>query len=164
MERNTLLLSRIRILLGIFIIGLFLSGVTAIPLETELRLLTQFIGGGSGTAQWFLRVQEALIDTNAHYPFMAYGTDWLAFGHFMLAIAFLGPLRNPVKNIWVIQFGMIACVLVIPFALIMGGIRGIPFGWRIIDSMFGIIGIIPLWLSLKYTQRLSLISQGEQEG
>ena len=61
-------------------------------------------------------------------PFLGYGTDWLAFGHFVIAIVFIGPLRDPVKTVWVVEFGMIACVLVVPFALVMGGVRGIPLG------------------------------------
>ena len=39
---------------------------------------------------------------------------------------------------------MIACVLVIPLALICGAVRGIPFWWRMIDCSFGILGVIPL--------------------
>lgn len=41
----------------------------------------------------------------------------------MIAIAFIGPLRDPVRNIWIIQWGMIACVLVIPLALLAGAAR-----------------------------------------
>jgi hypothetical protein len=41
---------------------------------------------------------------------------------------------------------MIACVLVIPLALIFGPIRGIPFFHRLIDCSFGVVGIIPLWI------------------
>jgi hypothetical protein len=136
---------RIRLLLWVFIIGLVVSGATAMPLESELRILTSFINGNSGTALWLARVRQGLIATNAQYPFIAYGTDWLAFGHFMIALAFIGPLRDPMKNIWIIEFGMLACVLVIPFAMIMGGVRGIPFGWRLIDCCFGIFGLLPLW-------------------
>ena len=57
---------------------------------------------------------------NAQYPFLLYGYDWLAFAHFVLAILFIGPYRDPVKNIWIIEFGLIACILVIPFALVAG--------------------------------------------
>ncbi len=155
MDRRLLITRRIRILLWIFIVGLVLSGATAIPLETELKLLTQWTGGEGGLAQWFLRIRDALVETNAKYPFIAYGTDWLAFAHFVIAIVFIGPLRDPVKNIWVVEFGMIACVLVVPFALVMGGIRGIPFGWRLIDCSFGIFGIIPLWVCRKYIRELA---------
>jgi hypothetical protein len=145
---------RIRVLLWVFIAGLVLSGVTAMALETELKLLAQWVGGESGLARWFLRIRNALVETNAKYPFLAYGTDWLAFAHFVIAILFIGPLRNPVKNVWVIEFGMIACVLVIPFALTMGSLRGIPLGWRWIDCSFGIFGMIPLWFCRKYIREL----------
>jgi hypothetical protein len=78
------------------------------------------------------------------YPFLAYGTDWLAFAHLMIAIAFIGPLKDPIKNIWVVEFGMIACASVIPLALICGFIRGIPFAWQLLDCSFGVFGFIPL--------------------
>ena len=149
------MLKRIRILLAVFIAGLVVSGATAIPLETELNVLAQVCGvdGNSehgGFVGWVLKVRDGLVATNARYPFIAYGTDWLAFAHFVIAIVFIGPLRDPVKNVWVVEFGMIACALIVPFALVMGSIRGIPFGWRLIDSSFGILGIIPLW----YCRRL----------
>ena len=88
---------RVRWLLCLFIAELVISGATAIPLETEMRLLTRMIGAEGG---WFARVRDAIVETNAKYPFVAYGTDWLAFGHFVIAIAFIGPWRDPVKNIW----------------------------------------------------------------
>jgi hypothetical protein len=153
------LVFRIRVLLWVFIVGLVISGVTVIPLETELGLLTQWSGSASGTAKWFLKIRDALVETNAKYPFIAYGTDWLAFAHFVIAIAFVGPLRDPVKNIWVIEFGIIACVMVVPFALVMGGIREIPFGWRLIDCSFGVFGIIPLWLCRRQIQALAKLQK-----
>jgi hypothetical protein len=154
---RTVPVCRIRILLLIFILGLAVSGATAIPLETELRFLTQWAGGDSGTSHWFLKVRDALVETNAKYPFMAYGTDWLAFAHFVIAIAFIGPLRDPMKNVWVVEFGMIACALVVPFALVMGGIRGIPWGWRLIDCSFGIFGIVPLWFCRRQIKCLAKV-------
>lgn len=147
--------TRIQLLLLLFIVGLLLSGVTAMPLETELRLLASWIDGDGGVAQWLARVRDALIDTNAKYPFLAYGTDWLAFAHLVLAILFIGPLRDPVRNVWVVEFGMIACVLIVPFALVAGSVRGIPLGWRLIDSSFGIIGFIPLWFCRKWILQLA---------
>ena len=62
----------------------------------------------------------------------------------MLAIVFIGPYKDPVKNKWVIEFGAIACLLVIPFAFIAGYFHGIPFWWRLIDCSFGILGLVPL--------------------
>jgi len=154
------IIQRIRVCLGIMIAGLVVSGATAIPLEAELHLLAQitnFLGlaADSGLSLWLANIQTALRETNAHFPFMAYGTDWLAFAHFVIAIVFIGPWRDPVKNVWVIQFGMIACVLIVPFALGMGAVRGIPLGWRLIDCSFGVGGIIPLWLCYRAVKKLA---------
>jgi hypothetical protein len=62
----------------------------------------------------------------------------------VIAVAFIGPFIDPVRNKWVITFGLIACAGVMPLALIAGPMRGIPFGWRLIDCGFGIAGCIPL--------------------
>jgi hypothetical protein len=141
----------IRLVLGFFVVALVLSGLTAFPLQWELRLLTSWFGNGTaigttlpGLAQWLSHVRAALETTDRAYPFLAYGTDWLAFAHLVIAVAFLGPLRDPVRNIWVVEFGMIACLMVIPLALICGPIRGIPFYWQLIDCSFGVFGLIPL--------------------
>ncbi|HKR26872.1 MAG TPA: hypothetical protein VJS11_05435 [Acidobacteriaceae bacterium] len=93
---------------------------------------------------WVARVHEAVADTNARYPFLAYGTDWLAFGHLVIAVAFLGAWRDPIRNRWLITFGLIACAGVIPLAMMAGAVRGIPLGWRLIDCSFGVFGSIPL--------------------
>ncbi len=109
-------------------------------------------------AVWFNKVYEGVTETNSKYPFMAYGTDWLAFAHVVIALVFIGPLRDPVKNIWVIEFAMIACVMIFPLAFICGPIRGIPLAWTLIDCSFGIIGIIPLyvcWRKIKQIERLN---------
>lgn len=58
----------------------------------------------------------------------------------------MGPLRDSVRNVWVVTFGMIACVLVVPYALVFGAVRGIPFWWRLIDCSFGVVGILPWWV------------------
>lgn len=138
---------RIRIWLIIFITCLVLSGITAFPLETELSLLREWtIHSKLFVRMWVNKVYEAVHETNCNYPFMAYGTDWLAFAHIVIAVAFIGPLRDPVKNIWVIEFGIIVCFMVFPLAFICGNIRGIPFYWQLIDCSFGLIGFIPLYL------------------
>ena len=145
-------LRRIRFWLAIFIVGLILSGVTAFPLQTELGWLIslfhssalQAIAQSTGLLQWIERVNDALRNTNTLYPFLAYGTDWLAFAHIVIAVAFIGPYIDPVRNKWVITFGLIACAGVLPLALIAGHFRGIPLPWRLIDCSFGIIGAVPL--------------------
>ncbi|MBM3846325.1 MAG: hypothetical protein FJ405_08570 [Verrucomicrobia bacterium] len=154
-------ISSIRWLLSVFILGLVISGLTAIPLETEMRWLAEMLSHFSpssldGLNVWIIRIRDALIVTNREYPFIAYGTDWLAFAHLVIAVAFIGPLRDPVKNVWVIEFGIIACLLVIPFALLMGSVREIPLMWRLVDCSFGVIGVIPLWICHRLVKRMSL--------
>jgi hypothetical protein len=148
-------LRRVRMLVRFFIFGLFMSGVTAIPLVYETGLLTQWIpmpvpadtSTLAGLARWIYLVRDGLADSRSKYPFLAYGTDWLAFGHFMIAVAFVGVWREPVRNAWLLSFGMIACVAVVPYALVFGQIRGIPLGWRFIDCAFGVVGFPLLWLA-----------------
>lgn len=77
----------------------------------------------------------------------------------MIAIAFIGPIRDPIKNIWVVQFGLIASILVIPFALIFGEVRGIPFAWRLIDCSFGLAGILATRLAYNWIRKLERLSR-----
>ena len=137
----------IRAVLAVFIAGLVLSGLTAFPLLHELDLLTALLGPsrGDGFVWWIHHVRTALAETYRVWPFLGYGTDWLAFGHLVIALFFIGPLRDPVRNVWIIDAGLIACAGVIPLALICGEIRGIPFYWRLIDCSFGVLGALPLW-------------------
>jgi hypothetical protein len=161
--RPEILRRRIRILTGLFIAGLVVSGATAIPLEWELDACARMFAlsdtaecrAAGGWAGWILRVRDGLHSTNINYPFIAYGYDWLAFGHLVIAIAFAGALRDPVRNLWLFQFGMIACVLVVPYALLCGGLRGIPVAWRLLDCSFGVVGFLPLWLCQRWTRALA---------
>ena len=157
------LLLRLRLVLGLFMLGLVLSGLTAFPLERETGWLASFLNAHpilpNPIIIWITRVHDALQDTGLRYPFLAYGTDWLAFAHLVLAIVFLGPLRDPIRNKWVLQFGVIACASVIPLALIAGPLRGIPLPWRLIDCSFGVFGAIPLLLCLRLVERLQRIEQ-----
>ena len=146
----------IRWLLGFFIVVLFLSGLTAIPVEPELSFLLRFFPSDSGMHHWLSKVLAAYGEVNAAHPFLLYGYDWLAFAHFVLAILFVGPYKDPVKNIWVIQFGLIACALILPLAFMAGTLRGIPLGWQLIDCSFGVFGAIPLWICYRKSKQLSL--------
>lgn len=144
--------------LTVFMLGLILSGVTAFPLDSEIQLLDavlhigalRAIANSTGLLWWIDRVCNGVTQTNARYPFLAYGTDWLAFAHLVIAVAFIGPWLDPVRNKWVISFGLVACAGVIPLALIAGSIRGIPLGWRLIDCSFGAVGSIPLLLCRRH--------------
>ena len=127
-----------------FMIALFLSGLTAIPLGSELSFLSRCFSPQTMIGAWIDKVYIGIVSMNKQYPFLAYGYDWLAFAHFVLAILFIGPLKDPVRNKWVIDFGIIACLLIVPFAFIAGHYRCIPMAWRVIDCSFGMLGLIPL--------------------
>ena len=160
---------RIRTLLLVFIVGLVLSGLTAFPLDRELRLLSAWLGIDPtvepsvyvGPRGWIARVGAGLHDTYAKYPFVAYGTDWLAFAHLVIAVAFIGPIRDPIRNTWVVTFGLIACLAVPPLALIAGEIRQIPIWWRVIDCSFGVLGAFPLWLVRRDIAALEALEGGQ---
>ncbi len=152
---------KIKFLISLFIIGLVISGLTAFPIETQLQIAVQNLTVFPDFVQpWLQTVYQAVKTTNSNYPYLSYGTDWLAFAHLVIAVAFWGPLKDPIKNIWVIEFGMIACAMVIPLALIAGPIRQIPFYWRMIDCSFGIFGIIPLYYCHRLIKRLQLQVMG----
>jgi hypothetical protein len=154
------LLKKIRRLILFFIITLALSGITAFPVEGELSWLLRFKSNMPGGMQtWLTKVYDGIKETNSAYPFLLYGYDWLAFAHLVIAIVFIGPYRRPVKNIWVIEWGMIACLCVLPLAFIAGPIRGIPLYWQLIDCSFGIFGIIPLYLFRRWICKLEKIEQ-----
>ncbi len=162
-------LLRIRAIIIFFATALFIGGATAIPLRIELNILNSLIGIGSPMDQfvpslshWISIVFKAINDLYDNYPFLIYGYDWLAFGHFVIAISFIGAIKDPNRNRWVGEFGIIACILLVPYALIMGQLRGIPIGWRVIDSLFGIVGIIPLVLARKMIVAVELSSLTEE--
>jgi hypothetical protein len=170
-DQRSILLRKVRAWLGIVVAGLIVSGLTAFPLLYELEILARLLGlpreadpaSLTGLAHWLALVREGLRHAHAHYPFLAYGTDWLAYAHLIIAILFIGPMRDPVRNIWVIHFGMIACALVIPLALICGPIRGIPFYWQLIDCSFGVIGALPLWFALKHTKQIAALDNSTEQ-
>ncbi|MGA2499528.1 MAG: hypothetical protein ABSH20_17440 [Tepidisphaeraceae bacterium] len=167
---NAAILRRFRRVLGLFMLGLILSGVTAFPLQHELDRLVAMCGLAMATPadthtgfdHWILTVREGLRDSYARYPWIAYGTDWLAFAHLIVAVFFIGPLVNPVRNVWVLWAGLTACVTVIPLAMVCGAIREIPFGWRLIDCSFGVCGAIPLIYCLRLVRSLETMPASGQ--
>jgi hypothetical protein len=153
----------IRNWLKFFIAALFISGLTAIPVEQELTYIVNHFPFDGTIKGWIEEVLVGVRHTGNDYPFLFYGYDWLAFAHFILAILFIGPFKDPVKNKWVIQFGVIACILIIPFAMIAGTLRGIPFWWRLIDCSFGIIGLAPLIICLRNVKKLETEEKTDPE-
>lgn len=151
------LLRRIRAWTLFFICALVFSGLSAIPLQPELDLLVRCFAQDqppSALSSWLLQVQAGVHDVNARWPFMGLGTDWLAFGHVVIGLGFIGLVRDPIRNEWLVTWGIMACLLVIPWAWIFGGLRGIPWGWRLIDCSFGVGGLVPMLLIRSYIAEL----------
>ena len=155
-------LKQVRFWLLIFLAGLIISGLTAIPIQWEIDQIKNVIDNipwlrdiAPGLVDWLIFVHTGLTATYQAYSFIVVGTDWLAFAHIVIAIAFIGPLRDPIRNVWVIEFGMITCLLVIPAALIFGSLRGLPYLWQLLDCSFGVIGIIPLFLAYRLVRSLA---------
>jgi hypothetical protein len=157
---SSIMLFRYRLALGMFILGLVLSGISALPLQWELAILDRWSGSGQ-TASNFVPVRigdfigfvhSGIEKTYAQFPFFGYGTDWLGFGHFVIAAFFILPFIDPIKYRAILQIGLAACGGVIVLALVAGPIRGIPWFWRLIDCSFGVIGAIPLLYCLRLTK------------
>jgi hypothetical protein len=154
--------SRIRAWTVFFICGLFISGATALPIRAEVALGATLLGedfsaGGTMPTQvaaWLRVVQHAVDTTASQAPLLFYGTDWLAFGHFAIGLAFFGAVCDPVRNRWLYQFGMMACAAVPIWALVFGHLRGIPVWWRMIDAAFGVVGFVPMWLCNRWVSKL----------
>ena len=139
-----------------FMVALVLSGATAFPVETELHwLLSHPSLVPSFASNWLQNVYDALKETNAKYPMLAYGYDWLAFAHLVIAMMFIGPLKDPVKNAWVIDWAILACIAIFPLAFIAGPVRNIPFFHILIDCSFGLIGLIPLLICKRWIKQLA---------
>ncbi|GAB1327262.1 hypothetical protein [Streptomyces sennicomposti] len=164
MSDRAALLKGIRAWLVLFVVCLVVSGATAFPLVHELHWSESLLKSLSvperlpALTDWIERVRRGLDTADADYPFLLYGTDWLAFAHLVIAVAFYGPYRDPVRNIWVVEFGMIACMGVVPLALICGPVRGIPFWWSVIDMSFGVFGIVPLYVVRRKIKRLEALT------
>jgi hypothetical protein len=128
------LLRSIRLWLAFFVVALVASGLTAFPLVTETRWLVAILRAAGSRVPaallvWVERVHLALVDASQRYP---------------IGLAFWAAWKDPVRNVWIIEWAMLCCVGVIPLALVCGAIRGIPFGWRLIDISFGVFGLVPL--------------------
>ncbi len=151
----------------IFITGLVLAGITTFPIRQEMEWLMSMFGEGGewveifpSLSNWIRHIAPGVFETSEKYPYLFYGFDWLGFAHIVIAVAFIGPLRDPVRNIWVIEFGMIACLMVIPAVLLFAVFRGIPWYWQIIDCSFGVFGLIPLWWVRRWILQLEALQRG----
>ena len=137
MKRWTSVLRRVRRRTAIFIVGLVLQrrDRAADPDPARARRARPGRGPARGRARarrrwptWLQTLRDGIRATAAGAPFMFYGTDWLAFGHFAIAVAFVGALRDPLRNRWLFQYGMWICAAVPVWALVCGPVRGFRSG------------------------------------
>ncbi len=146
--------TKIRKALLRFIVLLALSGVTAFPLRMETQYLMSIRHLFPDTlSNWITKVYESVAATP---DVVLYGTDWLAFGHLVIALFFIPVYIDPVKYKINLIMGMIACVGVFPIAFICGTIRGIPFFHQLIDCSFGVFGFLFLYYILKKINTLTI--------
>ena len=149
--------------MGIVAFGLLVSGVTVWPAVPELKMAVRLVWGDSeptGALHVFvLRVIEGLESVQASYHFLLYGYDWLAFAHIVLAILFAGAIRDPVRNVWIVQCGLIMCALIPVLAGICIPLRGLPSYWFWIDSAFAPAAALPLWIALRDIRRAEAASK-----
>ena len=156
-------LRQIRMLILFFMFGLLFAGITAIPLISELTwLLAHDNKFPSWMVIWMQGVLEGLTATEKQYPFIIYGIDWLAYAHIVIAILFIGVHKDPIKNIWIIEWAMWSCVIIFPVAFIFGPIRNIPFEHQLIDCSFGVIGLLVLYFTRKKIKQLEHLPIGRK--
>ncbi len=150
------LLFRIRAMTLLFVALLMLSGITAFPVYSELKWLTEhhLYDPNTVLGAWLYKVWLGVKEMNGKDAFLFYGYDWMAFAHIVIGLAFIGPFRDPVRNKWIIEWAMLACVCVFPLAIIAGNSRDIPWFHILIDCCFGIFGLIPLFLVRNWIKQL----------
>ncbi len=160
MSEKTRKEKKIRMLLSLFVLALILSGITAFPIVWELKVMNGLQRRlPEEMSAWLSKVSEAVFQTDQRFPMIAYGTDWLAFAHIIIALFFYAPWKDPLKYRLIIDIGILACLLVFPLAFICGAIRGIPFFWRLIDCSFGFTGLLLLLYIRSIVLQLSNLSQ-----
>ncbi len=149
-------------MLGMVAFGLVVSGVTVWPAIPELKIAVRIVWGDGepvGALHGFiLRTIEGLQSVEANYPFMLYAHDWLAFAHIALAILFAGAIRDPVRNVWIVQCGLIMCALVPVLAGICIPIRGLPLVWFWVDFAFAPAAALPLWIAMRDIRRAEAVA------
>jgi len=149
------LLRTTRLVTAFFIASLVASALATFALTAEIGWPARLSGidaavatdSYTGLRSWIATLREGVTHAAENYPFLLYGIDRLAFAHLVIAVAFIGLYRDPVRNKWLVSFGIVACLGVVPLALLCGPLRGIPLYWQIVDCSSGLLGLIPLlWL------------------
>jgi hypothetical protein len=161
LKNKVLYRKRIRLLTLLLQVGLLIAGLTAFWIPEGVSFIVNDIQLGQyiNQQEWLAYVNEGVQVTNDAYPFIWYGTDWMVFAHILFAILFTGLLIDPIKNVWLVQFGWIACGLIVPLAAILGYIRGIPIIWQTFDCLFGVIAAAVLLAIHKEIQKLQHLNK-----
>ena len=161
-EQKTL--KKIRIYLILFLLAFLFSLHTVVFIEVETELLAKYVGHDTfmeelcpSISAWIEHLNLAVSETYSSYPFFAYCMDWLVYAFVVLAIFLLGAIKDPVRNVWVVQVFMVACCLGFILPFIVGPIRDIPVFWRSIDSSCGLIGLLFLLLPYRLIRKLEAL-------
>ena len=91
-------LKLIRRLLLFFMITLFISGLTAIPVEAQLSFLTKHTSGDTAIHQWLQKVLLAYREVNKDHPFLLYGYDLAGICSLHPGYSIHRPLQRPYKK------------------------------------------------------------------
>lgn len=165
--KNTLKI--IRTYLVIFLLGILFSLHTVLFVEVETAFFNKHFGPGTAMEQklpavssWIETLYTNVHQTYKNYPVMAYCMDSLSYACVIFAIFMIGAIKDPVKNLWIIQTFLIACVLVTALPFIAGPFRGVPIFWRCLDSSFAVIGFFVLLIPYKLTKKLIRVNGGPE--
>jgi hypothetical protein len=161
-EQKTL--KKIRIYLILFLLAFLFSLHTVVFIETDAELLAKYVGHDTfmeelcpSISAWIEHLNLAVSETYSSYPFFAYCMDYLVYASVVLAIFLLGAIKDPVKNVWVVQVFMVACCLAFILPFIVGPLRDIPVFWRCIDSSCGLIGLLFFLLAYRLIRKLEAL-------
>jgi hypothetical protein len=157
-------LRKIRVYLVIFFLGILFSLHTVMFVEVETAFFVKHFGQGTLTAEklpffseWIENLHLSISETYKTYPVMAYCMDWLTYACVVFAMFIIGPIKDPIKNIWVIQVYMLGCILGMLLPFIVGPMREIPIFWRFLDGSFGLMGFIILLIPYRLIKKLETI-------
>lgn len=155
--RPASLLSRIRLVLAIAIVCLILGSLATLAAPHTISVVLSILSrmeiatpDTSHSFRWLQHIQLQLGRDSDLHPMLHFCADLFAFVQLVFALALIGPLRNPIRNQWVIQFGILACCGLIPVALILGPWHGLPMAWRLVSCGAALCGIVTLMLCRHY--------------
>lgn len=161
-------LKKIRIYLILFLLAFLFSLHTIVFVEIETELLAKYVGHGTfmeefcpSISAWIEHLNLAVSETYSSYPVIAYCMDWLVYVWVVFAIFLLGSIKDPVKNVWIIQVFMVACCLGFILPFIVGPIRDIPIFWRFVDASYGLVGLLFLLLPYRLIRKLEALHHKE---